>query len=880
MLELKTYQSLHDKNSFLKSQDFSKTSLIVSDLSTKLFWQDFLLKKNGFIAGPQILRAEDFWKLLLQRSSPDIEIVSKSWLIAYLKKTLTPDFLSQYGLPFTKPASVFNAINELLPILCHPDSNEIMFHWFGEVMNNDCTWESWYRISAALWEDFKKHQVLLSDWASAYLIQSSFHHQFWDRNLIIDLGPEIRTIEVELINTLATKLNICVLTPQPSFMSEFHWIKFPYEDFHLKAHHRSELPQAKRSTPVRLYRRFTSQLAEVKFVVGQLRTWLDQGIALETCAIVAPDIEAYWPVLRWHLKKEGLEFNKKHTIIASTLGSIVAWVSKIKKLSKASLKSEELELADFHPLNHSDAKYLEHRKLWSKRLPPIDIKGDVVSSSIDCNQFIDWAIKFATPELFSNGKIEDLLKRWLIESQSLGLLSLRQWVEYLEDYLGNTEITLDNELDYGLGIYSLMNGIPEERENLIFLGCSESQLKSSAGLLKGAEVLSLKHHTGHLLPHPDRDFREYQLNMLLAHGKEQVFCFPESTFSGAELVPSIFWLNGRELSNEGLNKIDGWRNSAWEQYLLHSESIEQRPVEIATRLPLAFTLSPGSVQNYQKCPFLFLAEKGLRLEDTPIVDLDLNPRTKGSIHHRLIELLVVEPFDAIEIEKNLPDFVDLCLKENDQWFFSESSKRLSKKQLEDFGRRFIAFEAQYRKENKDFYTFAKEAWFKREIEINGQKILFRGKIDRIDISKDHKYAVVIDYKNDLAKLHHFNKWFDFLEFQLLAYTSSVERGFALVSETEPMPPTTVVAAHYMGLKDFSRKGFTLQDIPEGIVSGTTTSASLSPVGKEKLLEEFETLLHDTAIKILNGHFPANPHPTTQCQNCAWRYLCRAQNPNL
>lgn len=880
MLELVYYQTLLEKEKFLQDQDLSNVTLIVSDLATKIYWQDYQISKNGFVAGPQVFRAEDFWKTLLRRSSPEVEIVSGSWLTAFLKNHLNPILLEKVGLPYTKPSSVASAINELLPLLCHPDSNEVMANWFDEVVKPRCSWEPWFYLSTSIWETLREKKVLLSNWVSAYLNQVSNYEQFWNRDLIVDLGPEIRTIEIELFQNLALTNNVRVLVPKPEFISKFYWIQFPYHDFQNKSHHTRQVPSLEKQPSEQKFLRFASQLAEIKFIIGQIRDWATEGIALNEMAVIAPEIEAYWPILKCHLQKEGIPYSKSDTTPTAALGSIVAWIAQLKKKASQSLKANELELADFHPLNHHDANYSLHKKNWTKR--PLAFSSDTPPEikPFDAQSFINWALSHWPQDILCEDYLVETMKRWLLEGQKLEPMNLRQWTEYIEDYFNDAEIITAERTPQGVGIYSLMNGIPSEKRFQIFIGCSESQLKLQSGFVTGSEVLSLKHHTGHLLAHPDRDFREYQLNINVDQGKQQVFTFAETDIKGTELVPSLFWLDGREGKNLPIHPKDSWSLSSWERALLVGDTHKKQVESLDVKLRSKISLSPGSLQSYARCPFIFFSEKGFKLEDGPIVDLDLDPRTRGSIQHRLIELLVVEPFSQKEVENKLTDLVEQCLQENLDWFYSSHSKEIVRAQLLEFGNRFIVHEAEYRKEYPNFTTLAKEAWFKRELDVDGVTVTFRGKIDRIDISKDFKSAIIIDYKNDVASLHHANKWLDYLEYQLLAYTSSFEKGLTLSADEKPLPALPVIAAHYLGLKDFSRKGFTLDDIPPATVSCPSSTAKMNVDQKVSLLEQFDSILLATAKSIVNGQFSANPHPTTDCQKCAWRNLCRSQKQNM
>src|SRR5690606_34456715 len=51
------------------------------------------------------------------------------------------------------------------------------------------------------------------------------------------------------------------------------------------------------------------------------------------------------------------------------------------------------------------------------------------------------------------------------------------------------------------------------------------------------------------------------------------------------------------------------------------------------------SLSPSQLEKYLKCPFSFAAQKVFKLQDHPGLDLDEDPRRKGTFAHALFEAL-------------------------------------------------------------------------------------------------------------------------------------------------------------------------------------------------------------------------------------------------
>src|SRR5207253_3031441 len=98
--------------------------------------------------------------------------------------------------------------------------------------------------------------------------------------------------------------------PRPLWHNEFKYLLQPYE--YLR-------PQAAQvlliTTPVLAVAatetlRLSGMLAEVKSTCSQIRAWLEAKVPPSQIAVIAPDIEMYWPVLSAYLEQEGIPFQK------------------------------------------------------------------------------------------------------------------------------------------------------------------------------------------------------------------------------------------------------------------------------------------------------------------------------------------------------------------------------------------------------------------------------------------------------------------------------------------------------------------------------------------------------------------------------------------
>src|SRR5690606_23447064 len=98
---------------------------------------------------------------------------------------------------------------------------------------------------------------------------------------------------------------------------------------------------------------------------------------------------------------------------------------------------------------------------------------------------------------------------------------------------------------------------------------------------------------------------------------------------------------------------------------------------------------------------------------------------------------------------------------------------------------FLIFERSWREKFPDLKEQYQEKDFQMYVDIDSGEIskeatknsvLLRGRIDRIDVDKDEKACVVIDYKFDSSSKKNFNKWIDENELQLALYAMAIEKG--------------------------------------------------------------------------------------------------------
>ncbi len=329
----------------------------------------------------------------------------------------------------------------------------------------------------------------------------------------------------------------------------------------------------------------------------------------------------------------------------------------------------------------------------------------------------------------------------------------------------------------------------------------------------------------------------------------------------------------------------------------------------------------GSVtrfEKFNKCPFKYFADYGLKLEERREYKL-LVPDV-GNILHSIMrqfgealkeENLKWADVGKFEIEKRVTKIFDeLTPNFNNKILLSSKTLEHQRERIKKVAIASLQRLTELDRHSK-FHPEIFEATFaalsKKVLvyDIDGVKMELVGKIDRIDFSEDGKYFLIIDYKTGTAYL---DLWEIYLgvNLQLLTYLMATNN----LQAVEDRLPAAML---YYFLKyptkhgksfDDARKnidkslkmaGFILDD--EKVISEIDETLSTLPIkltkdgipdknssAKVKSGEQFqllmnyvETCLKDTGKKILSGTIAADPVKTKKsdaCKYCPYSEVCR------
>jgi len=301
-------------------------------------------------------------------------------------------------------------------------------------------------------------------------------------------------------------------------------------------------------------------------------------------------------------------------------------------------------------------------------------------------------------------------------------------------------------------------------------------------------------------------------------------------------------------------------------------------------------LSARYIDEFSICPWKFFASWHLGLEEVYEERLDMEPKWRGSVLHRLLEMtykkLINQYFSKDKIPT--PDFIANLIQNSSQELQSEiysspEAERVPRVVLEDEIERILEqvkglLEIELQKwsesEKKLFpkyleWRFGKNASTSLIFDLDKDlKVPFTGAIDRIDLSKDGDF-LIIDYKSSGSETLGRNIR-NIASFQLFIYILAVKK-LLLKKGAE-------VGGLYWDLKKQKiNQGLAVKSKYSEYTNQKLRSTSfLSEEKYHELKENLEKGLKHNLRQILLGNYQLKP---SDCQGarCQYHEICRYEN---
>ena len=922
MLKLHLCSSLVPLEKIYEKIDFEKETLILSNLRSKKEIQNILLGKNGFHLSDSILRASDFWGLLLRRYHPHKKLISTD----YAKMTIS-SWLRQQGSTSENSLQVnenlsstlYQMLIQLSGFFLREDGELPLDEWLNENPDIRKRLNPWFKQIKDLTEYFARKNFILTEMIPEFLLSDLDLEKKWDRPLWIDLGSELSLAEAEIFQALSRSHEVNIIAPDPEWKSKYEYLLRPYDYLKNQSQSAEQWKYSSGDTDKIKTYKLSGRLAEVKNAVGLIRSWVDSGISPAQICIIASQIETYWPVLNTFLKTEGIPSQKDIVVKLMSLPSILRWVSILKSKARGlntsdleySLYSEfEIPVFEFDKFNSVFKNLYSEQDLFRIQ----DIKewffADTnTNTPLQRDQFIVLALKHWKDD-FSRPELQTILKELVANTTANDLFLFSDWIGFVQKIATRKEKTVIEGDDNGIEVTQIMSGHSSKCTHRIFLGLAEEDFASSNHhFFNFHDKLQLSKDLGFQIEHPEQNFRNFQLEWLFTNGaQENILSFGLTNFDGQLLNPLSQWVKFREKDNPDIpleveipltNRWDKLLKLPIEEVLKKERDLSENQIaatlkrikedsgevseEATPHVPLR--ISPSSLESYLRCPFIFKSERVYKLISLAEADLDIDPRPYGNFVHRLFEKILAEKNLETWTDAKLSDLVEAIKLEQDSYLFDKDFWLAQKKKFISMGQKFIAFEQNWKKEHPQSKNIGREVQWKLHYDLLEKKfiksdgptsknsILISGKIDRID-SVDQNLKIIIDYKSSSTELASFSKWLEKHQLQLLFYMWVLENGFAEDQSGE------VIAAVYYIFRNFKRdQGFRLSTVPDEIIGPTKKTAMASIEAKNSLLVDFEQLLKECITNMYEGNFQAKPKDLKTCDKCNWSLVCRAPHLN-
>jgi ATP-dependent helicase/DNAse subunit B len=284
--------------------------------------------------------------------------------------------------------------------------------------------------------------------------------------------------------------------------------------------------------------------------------------------------------------------------------------------------------------------------------------------------------------------------------------------------------------------------------------------------------------------------------------------------------------------------------------------------------------SPTRLETYAKCPYRYFADKILNLKET---GQDLSAMRKGSILHFVLQQFF-DPRRKKDPKETLEEFIEREIEEGLKLYpmtWAEAyQEALDRRELFEMLLDFLRYETD-RLATSSFkpgfveYSFGGSGKGEAPpLEFKGDtgKIKLQGRVDRIDMDPEKKFAVVMDYKRSYS-----------------FKSSDLELGTAL-----QLPLYLLAAQKHLGLaplgaaiysiRDHKRSGFYCEGIAKLFEKEFSSRSSVPGDIFQKTLDRAIIFTRKFMKEIHSAEIPVRPR---SCESfCPYDTVCRIEKWKL
>lgn len=908
MLHVRHIHNSQDKSHFFSEADPARQAWVVSDLQSKWHLQRQWLERYGALEQNSVLRAGDLWKHFAFQLRPELRLLSMELAQTLIWNLVEPKRLSWLRSP-QSVSVILKQMQMWVSVFGNSGYRDLMAEWFGANPEAYVRWGHWFELCAELWETFQEQNWMLAPWLPGVLLNENLSSLKWDKELIFDLGAQISLVEGQLLQQLSGHLDMTILYPEAPWLALMPDTLRAYSDL-LEKPYKGDPDWQPPALEHLAFGRFSTQLAEVKDAVAQVRRWLENGVPAEEIGLVLPDVEEAWPVLKMYLAEEGIPVNKPETCKLGGFTDMSRWLATLRTQVK-SVRSADLEMSLYAGSTAPKLPVNDFRRLFSNvyddrdldRAENLFVRGEIDSKrAISLLDFLAWALAYwAGP---ASDRLDSLFGLVGQEVPDGLELPADQWLNFLEGLLARREVALKPANENGVWCVSLSSAHWLPLSHGILMNLNESAMRSvERSPVSPLDAIRIFQDTGFALGSSDNQQMEFELIWFLQREWRALrLTFAASDFQGGVLTPSRLWLWSAIINGQFKKTPEAPRATRWDevQRLQLDSWLSFKGLEVGRvedlKLSLArerdglvstfaknpeLSFSASSLTDYWKCPYVFAAKKRFRQADDPALDLDLDPLSRGSLLHALLEDLTIEPMRFDYADQELSELIDRVRNDKKIVLGDERLWPAIRSQHLRLLKMFLTTEKEWRSRFPETKTIGREIgvegfWDleKGEPVAEPTPLRFRGRIDRVDADSKGRYAL-IDYKASARELTSWKSWLENRQVQMPFYTLLLESGFAEI------PPGEVAAANFYVVRDQDRgRGFFLKEASAELYSSEDRRQNyITFAQKEELLNQLKAEMNHALRDITAGRLNANPKNFKVCDQCGWRKQCRAPHLN-
>lgn len=887
-IEISTFE---ERIPYLKDSS-KKGFYIVSDIKSKIQFQNFFLEEEPRFHTGFIKRASDFYYELFEQNFSDYKLISFSSLELlfkiYIKKIKDP-WLKNIPSHHT----ILHSLHTFLPFFIHPEGTNSFEMWMKQTLNRS-GWIHWYKPTKTFWEELKRNKLIEKSLVKYLLTDQPLKD--WNQPLTIDLSFSMDAVEAGLISTLSSIQDVTLLVPpklNSPLYSKSHYVYSLIEGS--CSIQKKSIEINKNNSHSKQVKKFQTMLEEVRFITKQLRLSLENGSKPSELTLIAPDMELYWPCLKSYLKKENIPIKKGVRIALLSFPQIQKWLSILQFYSGKISFENMTSIFHFHQ-DKIDISKIKSKYYYCDRDKDIEDfpykKKNNFKQPLSLSKFIDWALDFWTLIMKQqpNSRLDECLNKILKQmsiQKNIQKSFIEDWLEILEKELIQEEFHIPNTQSQGVELMSI-NAITSLRAKTVFImGLDhDSCHTSSHTFLNEQESKQILQDLGFYCLTSDPNQKEYEIAHFLNSFKGSItLSYSETSFDGKSLNPSRIWLLENSKTKSKINtdkttytKWNIFQQKSLEDIVKNSSILSASQIKKILNQEMLWPsnqkiqvkkLSPSKIKDYASCPFIFLSKNIFHLQDISYQDLDLDYKSYGQIIHELFHQIKKNKIqNKSEIFNWIQSIKSKFHTLNDEMWKFYSNQFLNK------AFQFIEHEKAITQLLEEIKTTDTELTFqvywnleKEKLDLIQGDILIEGRIDRIDQFQNEYF--IIDYKASLNNIVNISHWEKNMDFQMPLYIGAV----SLIKKKKVIP-----AALYLSYRDFKWKGFISKNSELKKISNSsrlTTDAEK----KDIILKNINKSIQKNILNIKENIFHAKPVDQKICRNCYWRNICRAPHLN-